>query len=378
MYHEAQIQFENIVVEIKVINKVKAGKTFNEVLFISGSHRYIVSPMSTKRIVFLDLARGLAIFFMIMQHAIIMYAVNEGAGTILGDLVVLSGTAPAAPVFMLIMGIFFLRAQDMRTNVLRGLKLIGLGYLLNLVRFVIPTLLTGDYPASGPDSPLGLLMTVDILQMAGLSLICMNLIRRTRPLIWLGLALLVALISPLLWQYAPRNPLLDILWGTHHNVAFPFFPWVIYPLIGMYWGGLFNAAKNLVGFMRKSALVGAGLMLLGGTVWMLADTPWLPAGDYSRCGIQVHLVITGFVLIWLWLIKLLEEQLNGSKPANLMICWSKNVTIIYLIQWVLFGWGVLIFDYQQLTPGPAAVIGLLVAILTHGLVKIYNRLGTRT
>lgn len=122
---------------------------------------------------------------MIMQHAMNMYGINEGVGTILGDLVVVSGTAPAAPVFMLIMGIFFLRSKNMRTNALKGLNLIGIGYLLNPARFVIPTLLAGDYPATGPDSPLGQLMGVDILHMAGLSLICMSLLRHLKPTVWL-------------------------------------------------------------------------------------------------------------------------------------------------------------------------------------------------
>jgi len=308
-----------------------------------------------------------------MQHAMIMYAVNEGAGSVLGDLIVLAGTAPAAPVFMLIMGLFFLRTQGMKTNVLRGLKLIGMGYLLNLLRFVIPIMIAGDYPSRGPDSPFGQLMTVDILQMAGLSLICMSMVRRIRPIIWLALALGVALISPLFWRYAPQNPWLDILWGTHHNVAFPFFPWLIYPLLGMYWGALFDMTEDRARFMRNSAVVGAWLMLPGGTIWMIADTPWLPAGDYSRCGIQVHLVTAGFVFIWLWLIRLIEERFAGSKLAKLMIFWSKNVTTVYMIQWVLFGWGVLIFDYQHLTPVPAALIGIFVTILTHGFVKIRDR-----
>lgn len=179
------------------------------------------------------------------------------------------------------------------------------------------------------------------------------------------------MISSLLWQFAPKNIVLDILWGTHHNVAFPFFPWLIYPLIGMVWGMLFNAADDMARFMRKSALAGASLILLGGTSWVTFDTPLMPMDDYSRCGIQGHLMVIGFVLIWLWLFRLLEGNLSGSKLSDLLIFWSKNVTVIYIVQWVLVGWGLLIFDYQKLTPVWPALIGLLVTILTHELTKIY-------
>ena len=48
------------------------------------------------------------------------------------------------------------------------LKLIGMGYLLNHLRIAIPTLLAGDYPATGPDSPLGLLMGADRPGYAGI------------------------------------------------------------------------------------------------------------------------------------------------------------------------------------------------------------------
>ncbi len=307
---------------------------------------------------------------MIMQHCMIMYGVNGGEGSALGDLVLLMGTAPAAPVFMLIMGIFFLRANDLKATALRGIKLIIMGYLLNLLRFVLPVLLAGNYPPSGPDSPLGLLLAIDILQMAGLSLIIMSAIRRLPPISWLLLALLVLLISPLLWPL--QHP--DILWGSGQNVYFPLFPWAFYPLLGMYWGSLFNQTGNRARFMKRSAQVGAGLMLAGGLIWAFVDTPWLPVGDYYRSGLGVHLVITGFVLIWLWEFRLIEQRVAGSKPAELLIFWSKNVTSIYMIQWILIGWGVLLLDYQKLSPTIAVAVGLLMTAITHALTKSWIKL----
>ena len=59
------------------------------------------------RLRFLDLARGLAIVFMVFQHVQIIFAVGSGEDSALGVTFLLLGTAPAAPVFMVAMGFLF-------------------------------------------------------------------------------------------------------------------------------------------------------------------------------------------------------------------------------------------------------------------------------
>ncbi len=320
----------------------------------------------------MDLARGMAVLFMIMQHGMIIYGINEGAGSLLGEFIVILGTAPAAPVFMLIMGVFFPMQKDMKLNAVRGVKLIGTGYLLNLFRFVLPSLIGGEYSAGGPDSLLGQFLVVDILQMAGFSLIIMGLIRSLPPGVWAGFVLVVALVSPLLWQYAPQTPVFDLFWGTHHNVAFPLFPWVIYPVMGMVWGRLFRSTRDMDQFMKQTARWGAGFTVLGGTLWLLLDTSWMPRGEYHRFGLQGQLMILGFVFIWLGLFHFLAQHMAGSKLAGFLIFWSKNLTPVYVIQWLLVGWGMLVFGYQTLPPGGAALVGIGVTVLTHWVMKCFK------
>lgn len=67
----------------------------------------IVNITNPARIYSLDFVRGIAVLFMIMQHAMIMFEKTEGEGdTIIGNIFILLGTAPAAPVFVFIMGVF--------------------------------------------------------------------------------------------------------------------------------------------------------------------------------------------------------------------------------------------------------------------------------
>jgi hypothetical protein len=106
------------------------------------------------RIVSLDLARGLAIVFMVFQHAVLIYAVDRGEQSVVGKLVLLFGSAPAAPVFLFIMGIFLGRPdRGLRRGVRRGIKLIALGYLLNLLRSTLPSLVAGQANVLSETSP---------------------------------------------------------------------------------------------------------------------------------------------------------------------------------------------------------------------------------
>lgn len=148
-----------------------------------------------ERIVSLDLARGLAIVFMVLQHAVLIYATDRGEHSVLGKVVLLLGSAPAAPVFLFIMGIFLGRPErQLSRGVRRGLRLIALGYLLNLLRSTLPSLIAGHEMLSltAPVSPLASFWAVDILQMAGLSFILLTLLRVYLPARWVWAMLAAA------------------------------------------------------------------------------------------------------------------------------------------------------------------------------------------
>ena len=107
-----------------------------------------------KRILYLDIARGFAILFMFTQHCMIVHEKTSGFGdTILGNIFVFSGTAPAAPVFMIVMGVFLMRSKaSLQKNIFRGIKLIFLGYLPLKTAFRRQTRLQGC-SAFTPDTP---------------------------------------------------------------------------------------------------------------------------------------------------------------------------------------------------------------------------------
>lgn len=184
------------------------------------------------RLRFLDLARGLAIVFMVLQHVQLLFAVGSGEDSALGATFLLLGTAPAAPVFMVAMGFLFGSSArtGVRSGVVRGLQLFALGYALNLLRFVLPLLVRGDQQAIEVfgGTWCGPFFEIDILRLAGLTLIVLGPVKRyvRDPRVVLALAVAVATVAPLLWGVGGGSVVLDPLWGLGEWVSFPLFPWL--------------------------------------------------------------------------------------------------------------------------------------------------------
>ncbi|EKU96189.1 Protein of unknown function (DUF1624) [Leptolyngbya sp. PCC 7375] len=339
-----------------------------------------------KRIYYLDIARGLAVFGMFTQHCMIVHEVSGSEGdSLLANLFILLGTAPAAPVFMLLMGAFLIKSKaSTRQNIWRGIKLLILGFILNLLRFTIPVLIAillygrDSLNLEEGETLLTLLFSVDIFHLAGLSLIFCTLIKRiagqknTIPL----LILIILLASPFLWGRFGSNPFSDLFWGEATTVYFPFFPWIIYPLLGMYLSRYLLSRDRLKSSLRKMGWYGFGLSALGVVIFLFSAVGILafdvlsPIGDYYRSGASIHLLIIGFVLVWFSVCHWLEQTLSiENRIIKVLIYWSKNVTAIYFVQWVLFGWSMLVLDINKLNAVNAALVGLIVLLITHFSVK---------
>jgi len=344
-------------------------------------------PPRRKRILSFDLARGLAILFMIMQHCVITFGTEEVNEDGLGLVILLLGTAPAAPVFMFLMGVFFIYAgnKPVRTNLVRGVKLLVLGYLLNLLRFVLPALLllgTGLATTEElePDGPVGLLLMVDILQFAGLAYIAMTLLRHLVKgdiKVYLAAAVGVALATPLLYDAGTGTFLLGgflrLLWGRDDGAYFTVFPWLLYPLLGMVLGEMLSERKSMETLSRKAMRVGVGAQLLGTLACVLAFGTRFEdfvVGDYPHTGAGTSLFLAGFVLVWLRLCQRGVRKVP-AKLNSILFYWSRKVTTIYFVQWVLIGWGILLLGYQEQELAVVLVAIMVVAVLSHVLTKWY-------
>src|SRR4051812_35933612 len=215
---------------------------------------------SPERVRAFDLARGLAIVFMIGVHVLWHWGAPDTWTSPIGQVISFLGGPTAAPVFMFLMGasLAFSSRSSFSSLAVRGLWLVWLGYLLNFLRGVVPAylglstgLVTADQIA--PFTLPWLATTVDVHHMAGLSLIALAGLRLVaRPgWIWLGIAGLVVLTGPIVRGFELGTPLVDgpltpVLGGAP-NVYYAVIPWIAFPLCGAVYGGVVARATDAVG-----------------------------------------------------------------------------------------------------------------------------------
>jgi len=326
----------------------------------------IKSVREKKRIYYLDILRGLAVLFMVMQHSILMLEYTGGNNTgVIGTILIILGTAPAAPVFMFVMGVFIMKSKAGHWSfVRRGLKLLFAGYVLNFIRFSIPMLLDGNLEES-----IKMLFYVDIFQLAGVFFITAILFRKlANNLYFTPLFILAVLsISPYLWGLPPEMPITNLLWGTGETVSFPYFPWCVYPLLGMYLSKY--VCHSYIEKRHRKIIVLSAIVL--GTVgfFILEMFPYL---DYERFGLGASMAMIAFVLIYMIIIERTTNLLDltpKNRIIGLVVSWSTNITNIYWVSWILFTIIALIIGFNGFNDMISGLIGILVMIMTHLIIK---------
>jgi uncharacterized membrane protein len=337
-----------------------------------------------------DLARGLAVLFMILIHVLGHYGDPATWRTPVGAVIVFLGGPLAAPVFMFLMGasLALSRRSSGPAIARRGLWLLGLAYSLNVLRGALPAslgLATGVVKEAdiAPYSVGTLLALVDIHQLAGLSLLFIAVLPVVRavPLATLALAAAVAIVAPLTWGMttgiAPIDAALLLLWGAEWYVFFPLLGWFAYPLVGLAYGTLLVRTPDRRAFVRRAGRIGA-VVGLAGLALMLALDPVRSVDGYWRQGPATVAAILGLGMAWLAACDVAVERLPPNRALDLMYGWSARVTSMYCIHWILIGWGVGIVGHRQLDLPAILVAMIVVIILTDRLTLAHPRLSGST
>lgn len=348
---------------------------------------------ASDRILAFDLARGLAVFFMILIHVMRHWGEPATWTTPVGVLASFLGGPPAAPVFMFLMGasVAFSRRSTFRSLAMRGLGLFVLAYVFNFFRGALPItvgLASGVVTSAevAPHTPGSLLTMVDILQLAGLSLILIATLRRfVRPgPSWLVLAVAIVLVAPFLRGFTVGNPVVDgflsVLWGADSHVYYPVFPWAVFPLVGAVVGERIVHTPDRSALLGRMGLVGVGLCAVG-VALVAAWVPDLSDTTYWHLPPALALAILGFVLVWLAVCDQVLRRVPGTRILDVVYGWSARVQSMYITHWLIVGWGVGIVGFQRLGLAPVLVamgiVVVLTSLLTMAVPVIAGRAGLR-
>ncbi|UZO80634.1 DUF1624 domain-containing protein [Aquimarina sp. ERC-38] len=343
------------------------------------------TPQKFKRIKAIDLARGISVLMVVIVHTLWIYGdVPTQTETWLGAAVHFIGKG--TPMFLIAMGVSFIlsRNQSIVLSIKRACYILAVGYLMNFLKFVLPTLI-GTVPdnfieAYGWTAPatyanmVYMLGTGDILQLAGFSLLFMGIINHfsKNKYVPLTIAVLIAITTKEVHGFRLGIPgvdyVLDLLWGAEWNVYFAVFPWFSFILIGIFFGMWYKEQQKSNSYLFKRMLVaGILLMLIGGGLCYYNFEYHF--GDYFHLGPGGTFYLTGFNLVLLWLANVLVSKVKGNRLFSFFYYCSKRVTTIYFIQWVIICWGMGVLGYQQFGVG-----GVLLLIPTFiGLTLILQR-----
>ena len=335
-----------------------------------------------------DLAAGLAVFFMILVHVLWHWGTPDTWTTPIGQAISYAAGPTATPVFLFLIGASLgaARRSSPGTLVARGLWLFALGYLLNLLRGVIPFTLgtaTGVITAEQVTqyTPWWLGTTVDLHHVVGLSLIVIAILRmRAQPdWRWLALAGVLVLAAPWLRTVNFGSPLLDApltpILGSAPNVYYAVVPWLAYPLAGAVFGSLMARSSDRAALFRRAAVVGAVLLVIGGAL-IAVQRPSFDVYTYWRQPASFAVAIMGIILVWLALCDLATRRRWIDRWLGSFYRWSDRVIAIYFTHWIIVGWAVGLVGFRALGLGPVLLAMAAAVVATSYLSQFAVRLET--
>lgn len=290
-----------------------------------------------------DLLKGMAVFLIVPVHIMETFIDYPGRESLLGKTLLLLGGPIAVPVFMIIMGYFVAKSKrSPQKTVLRGVKVFIVGLLLNIgLNF---NLLLKIKFAGWEINPWEYVFGVDILYLAGLSIIVMALLKRVKQYrLWLAI-FLVFLISGLTGfmnetlTVTERNYVLPFIAGNYSWAYFPLFPWLTYPLIGF---AFFYSEEKIKNFVNRKKietgiiLTTIGVLVISFYKWGISTTINLPA--YYHHTFLFSLWAMGVVILWVVFIRLLHHKFPDTIIGKSFQWLGKNITLFYVIQWLIIG-----------------------------------------
>jgi len=330
-----------------------------------------------------DLARGFIVFIMPATHATLYYSqlsVQEGGwGIFLRCLAEGAG----AQVFMFLLGFsFFLgRKKPLKTILKRAISIFCLAYILNFIKFVIPIimgiipqeLLNYYHISSGFFGVIDLLMVGDIFQFAAISYLLCGVICHFKAswIVPLCIGFGVIVISPLVWGHRLDNFLTDYLLklfnGAPAAVFFPFFPWGVYPLLGLAFGQLYqDLSKDTY---NRLCLIAGLLSVVVGLIGMQFE-PAAFNQTFYRLGPGGTIFHCGLVLLWMRLCTWISGKLPFDGPLLKGLRWcSINITIVYIVQWIVVVYLLPVFGFMDLGLIKTLIATVVVSLMTLLMVQ---------
>jgi uncharacterized membrane protein len=337
----------------------------------------------------LDIARGLAVLFMIAVHVLEVFSNEHVIGSLYGSITEFLGGPPAAPVFMFLLGVGIIYSTKSEPHILfkRGLIIFLAGYLLNILRGSIPNLI-GYILTNNNDlleDSIRELISVDILQFAGLTLIYFSIVKKLKVnlVIMFITGVIFCAFNFLLLNIKTDSLLFSafsgLIWGAGELSYFPFLSWIIYPIAGYCFGTFLIRCANKSKFYLNMLFSGLILFLSFAVAIVYLskiDVGFINEYTYYHHTIFGSLIFLSFTIFWISLLFLISKGFVGVIKTTVER-WSRNVTSIYFIHWVLIGNLTLLLGLNTSNLITTIAITVIIAILSDILAIVYVKVSKK-
>ncbi len=354
-------------------------------------------PCNTGRQNELDLSKAVVIFFLATIHAYVECSTDDQLWSGLPYFFdsVLGGPL-AAPMFIFSMGIglAYTKKNSADEIMRRGLHIGIAGFLLNICRFLIPSLvgyaITHDYNRY-IEKLYYLVFGNDILQFAALAMILMSVLIKfniTPWKIW-SIALLMNIAAmPLNEIYTDITPL-NIFLGHFIGIDnqeetvmsdFPLLIWFLMYATGYVWGVYLKRLKNKDKFYLMISPVCAvvtAVVLPLEYILKFGMMGGPGANVFYHCNTWEMFVCIAVQFAMLGFYHLLSKYIP-DKMQEIAFSVSRNVTIVYCIQWTLVWWAADVFIYimtgsQYMESWKTLLLGLILSFASVVFAEIWRK-----
>lgn len=287
------------------------------------------------------------------------------------------------------LGVVYSRSQEPIQLFKRGVKLLIVALCLNICRDVIPRLLVCLISGSAPEWEefRYQLFNIDILHFAGLALMLTALFKKLKvPVLALvPIGIIMQIVgNELSLVFAPKGVaeiLLSYIFDTGGDLAcFPILTWYLSLAVGILVGTIIRDHSDKLNRIYSIGFWGGASLLLG----------FIFACHYYEVDIRLFHALyedafygqTFFHFLYNTLIIVIELSLiyliirKWKKDLPFATFCGKNLTTIYVVQWMIIGWLTSFQGYLGLDPGMemSVVIGILIALASIGITKLLLRI----
>lgn len=308
------------------------------------------------------------------------------------------GGVIGATRFMIVMGIglSYTRHSAPKEVFRRGIKIGIIGIILNVFRYLIPSLIgysiTGDADKYITELPY-LFFGNDILQFASLAMILMSLLLylKLNPPKIMGISLVMSVIGTLFRSVDLHNNVLNVIAGHVIGIEtvsgdpyiysdFPLMIWFVFYAFGYLFGYYYQRLRDKEKFYRTVSPV-CLVISVAFCIWEIIGGFGMMMGEGVNVFYHMHtgeaiiciMACIGTMMIFWYVSKIIPQKLR--KPIERV---SRNVNTVYCIHWVLVWWVVDLLLYCVkgncwLKPLPAYLLGLALSIASMLLAEVWNK-----